>query len=147
MKSPFDIKKVEQKYNAKYVGEFPTVLKDGTWSFPTSVFYVAKPDLDKGHKHYFGLHLAMGGKIMIHDASYLAAMEFSGVKAKNGQLLWSSYVHDYNTSDDGSVWIDGGFDYVRCDAGAELVKLRIIEDKVVEVKDDTAEAKADTGTA
>lgn len=124
----FDIEKVQSQYNAKYVGEFCLPTKDGSWSeSPVSVFYVEKPEKPE-YSNYFGL-FTREGKTFITDALAAAEAPFFGIVANDGEVIYSAYRHDFTRSKDGSVFIDGGRDYVRRSLGS-LVKLKIVKDKI-----------------
>ena len=136
----FDIPKCEKKYNAKYIGDFQTKRKDGTWNDnPCAIFYVENPDISKGHSHYFGLFMNI---ISIEPIEYgplyitngISAVEepFYAIQADNGEYVISSYRHDYRVSTDESVSIDGGRDYQHVTSknnNYELVKLKLNKDK------------------
>lgn len=49
----------------------------------------------------------------IMSGAWIEDMDFAGVIADNGDVIYSRHRHDFRESDDGSVWIDGGRDYVR----------------------------------
>lgn len=104
---------VEERYKAKFVGEFAIPTKDGKFSeIPWPVFYQANPDLVQGHKHYFALIL-QETNVYIIDASFIEGKLITAVKANDGEVIYSKAVHDFVSSKDDSVWIDGGFDYTR----------------------------------
>lgn len=136
--SPESIERIEKHYDAKYVCE-TGVKQDGGWRWPAAVFY--QPDREKvppGGTQWFGLFWALKDHLDPHGESRpvicnaISALEpFTGVVADNGDIIWSCYRHDYHTSPDGSVWIDGGRDYVRCPVNAKLVTLAIEKDQVV----------------
>lgn len=139
---PFDIPKCEEKYNAKYIGDFQTKRKDGTWdNTPCAIFYCENPDISKGHNHYFGLYLEIlsvepwkWGKMYICEGMSAIEEPFNAIQADNGEYVISSYRHDYRHSTDGSVSIDGGRDYTRFTKNKTLVKLKLIKDKFEVVK-------------
>ena len=128
--TPFDISKVEEKYKAKFIGEFPVKLRAGGWGPAGAVFYQPTPDTSKGHKHLFGLYFG-GDKAVIYDASYLDGYIFSGVELPDGTFVWSRHVHDYREVPGGAL--DGGFDYLKVLGKVSLVGLQIKEGKVVRV--------------
>ena len=129
--TPFDIEKVEKKYNATYVGDFPTKRKTGGWGSAGAVFYDPNPDLDKGHKSLFGLFFDFyNEKAVIYDATYLEGRVFTGVMLNDGEYLWSRDVHDYREVPGGAI--DGGFDYARVIGDVKVVNLTIKKGKVVE---------------
>ena len=128
----FNIEMVEKKHNAKYVGDFPTKLRGGGWGNAGAVFYKANPDIEKGHKHLFGLYYdPFNDMAVIYDASYLDGFVFTGVMLNDGQYVWSRDRHDYREVPGGAI--DGGFDYCRAIGDVKLIKLHIKEGKVVEV--------------
>jgi hypothetical protein len=56
----------------------------------------------------------------------------TGVKADNGDVIYSRYRHDYRTSQDESVFIDGGRDYLKTGLYEDdrFVKLNVVKDKL-----------------
>lgn len=137
---PLNIEKCEKKYNAKYIGDFQTKRKDGSWNDkPCAIFYVENPDISKGHSNYLGLF----AKYITDEYSELSitnglsAVEepFTAIQADNGEYVISSYRHDYRVSNDGSVMIDGGRDYNRYTSDKKLVKLKLNKDKFEIVND------------
>lgn len=124
----FDVVKVEKKYGATFIGDFPVKLKSGNWGNSGAVFYQPNPDITKGHKNYFGL--IVSDTAFIYDASYLEGKEFTGVKQADGTYIWSRHVHDFREVDGG--FIDGGFDYTRVGGNPKTVTLKIQKEKVVE---------------
>jgi hypothetical protein len=125
--SGFDVDKVELKYGATFIGDFPTKLKNGGWGDCGAVFYQHNPQ--PHHSPYFGLYI--GEKTVIYDASYLLTTPFTGVKVGDG-YVWSRHVQDFREVPGG--FIDGGFDYFRCggNPSPKAVSLKIEGAKVVE---------------
>ena len=123
------IKKIEEMYSAKYIGAFCTRRKDGTWhEMPLDVFYVSNPDVEKGHKNYFGMFYdQLDDAVKITDATSAVSDEMVGVVANDGEVIVSGYRHDYRKSRDGSVFIDGGRDYIRTVIGANTVGVMVCE--------------------
>lgn len=112
---PIKIDVIEEHYNAKFVGDFCVKTKGGGWSeIPVAVFYQPNPDFSKGHTHYFGIFCDPQNKLMITDASSAFDEPIEGIIADNGEVIFSRYRHDYRSSMDRSVTIDGGRDYLRC---------------------------------
>lgn len=134
---PLDIEKCEQKYNAKYIGDFQTKRPDGTWNKkPCAIFYVENPDISKGHSNYFGLFMELislnpikYGKMFITNGLSAVEEPFNAIKADNNEYIISSYTDDYRVSKDHSVFIDGGRDYIRCPLNSRVVKLKLNKDK------------------
>jgi hypothetical protein len=80
---------------------------------------------------------------MICDAITATQEDIWGVVANDGEVIYSRYRHDYRTSKDGSVMIDGGRDYTKTgfntdkwreDLNPTLIKMRIIKDKLMIVE-------------
>lgn len=106
-----NIAKAEQLYDAKYIGDFCIRDKHGSWtSRPLSVFYQETPPAH-AHSNYFALYVA-DKKAFITDGSSAFEQPIEAVRAKNGELIYSRYVHDFRYSADGSVAVDGGRDYM-----------------------------------
>jgi hypothetical protein len=116
---------VEQKYNAKYIGAWAVKTKDGGWSLhPVEVFY--QPVLkDPSHSHYFGVYTSHDGHVYICNAASAFSEPLRGVIADNGDIVVSGYRHDFRTSSDGSVFIDGGRDYTR--SNRKTIELTMID--------------------
>lgn len=104
----------EKHYESKFVGYFG--LKDsksGLWTadaFP--IFYNPEPDFDSGHSHYFALWRTPRGMFIL-DGSSAFSEAIWGVQADNGEVIYSRSRHDFQESQDGTAWIDGGRDYLR----------------------------------
>lgn len=132
---PLNIEKVEEKYNAKYIGDFALKLKNGGWSEePAAVFYVEEPDISKGHSHYFGLvfqhnpYQPNDYDMFITKGDSAFENGLTGVVADNGEVIVSCFTHDFKYSEDGSVFTDGGMQYLRTNS-LNTVKLKIVKDK------------------
>ena len=107
------IKIAEEKYGAKYMGYWCTKRPDGnSWNErPVDVFYQPNPNLELGHKHYFGL-LIQDGILYITDATSAFSETIGGIITEDGEVLVSRFRHDYVTKE-GGYMIDGGRDYLR----------------------------------
>lgn len=106
------IKTIEELKDAKYMGYWCTKRMDGSWNErPVDVFYNADPNLELGHKHYFGMFI-QDGVIYITDATSAFSETIGGIMCEDGEVLVSRYRHDYVTKD-GGYMIDGGRDYLR----------------------------------
>lgn len=128
--SGLNVEVIEKKYNAKYIGDFPTKTNTG-WGGAGAVFYQANPDTGKGHTHLFGLFRYPDDTVVIYDASWLEGYVFSGLDI-DGEYIWSRDRHDFRQKD--GSFVDGGFDYFR--AGGDLskrVNLTIKNGEVVKV--------------
>jgi len=110
------IKKLEELYNAKYVGHWCTKRPDGTWhDMPVDVFYQENPDQSKGHSNYFGMFINERGQAMITNAESAFSEPITGMLCEDGEVLVSRYRNDYQTK--GDVMVDGGRDYLRYSGG------------------------------
>lgn len=136
---PKGIEHIEHKYSAKYVCEtcigYPA-NKPGMWNWinwPVAVFYHRNVSLvPEGGSQYLGLYCRR--RIpeeplipYVCNAISTTFEPFTGIMADDGEVIYSHYRHDYRYSKDGSVWIDGGRDYVRYDGKSTLVELQIKE--------------------
>jgi len=132
-----DIEKLEVAYNAKYVCEtsintrLAHAVNDAWTESPIAIFYSTEPHPKGSNYLGFYYHKKL---LMITNAITATEITITGIKAKNGEIIYSRYRHDYRESADGSVFIDGGRDYARHSDG-ELVKLKIIGDKLCSVSD------------
>lgn len=137
---PINIPAVEEKYGARFVGDFCIKTKGGGWSEePVAIFYQPNPNFELGHKHYFGLFV-QHGNIYITDGTSAFSEPIVGIVTPSGEVLYSRYRHDYRESE--GVMIDGGRDYVRRSGtghlvhvvvnGAVLSAVEIPEDQIAE---------------
>jgi len=127
-----NIEKICQIKDAEYVCD--TTLKNGA---DCSVFYgkVAHP---VSNSRYFGIYRhPLNNSIYICDGSSVEELDFTGITADNGDIIYSRTRHDFRTSPDGSVWIDGGRDYVRSGVYEtnKFVKMCVINGKL-QLKED-----------
>lgn len=125
---PFKIDAVEKKYNATYVAEL--CLKfNGSWvNSPAYVFYQEKPPVED-YSHYFALIIKPSGAFITSGASAVEGTIWA-VEADDGEIIYSSYRHDYHQSKDKSVIIDGGRDYIKSSTN-KVIGLEIKEGKFV----------------
>jgi len=133
------IKYIEEKYNAKYVFESCLKNKNGDWAnFPAAIFYTEEAHPEGSN--YFGVYLKYdydGTKIpMIANGIAATQVVIKGIKADNGDIVYSRYRHDYRNSPDGSVFIDGGRDYIRTNNISNLVELKVVKDKLEQINID-----------
>lgn len=131
-----DIDKVEEVYNAKHVGDFCTKRLDGKHynDIPVTVFYQPNPpELSPEGRpcsNYFGLYYQQKS-LMICDAISAFDEPIVGSVAQNGDVIFSSYRHDYKHSPDGTAMIDGGFSGYYRTNGCPTVGLKVVKDKLV----------------
>lgn len=129
---PININIVEEKTKSKYIGDFCVRSKDGNWSsFPLAIFYNEDPA--PGHTHYLGVFVDGKNNVIFTNGESAFNDPIIGVIAEDGEVIFSRYKHDYHTSTDGSVFIDGGRDYTRTNAlpRDRFVKLIIDKDRLI----------------
>lgn len=117
------IKKIEEKYGAKYMGYWCTKRVDGeSWNErPVDVFYQPNPDKEKGHSHYFGM-FTQNGSVWITNAESAFSDPITGIETDDGEVIVSRYRHNYVTKD--NYMVDGGRDYFRT-SGGPFVRIRV----------------------
>ena len=126
----FDIKKFEERYKCKYVGEFTLKNRNGWANKPVSVFW--QEEIPAAYKdvgsHYIGLYYDEDGRPMITDARTAVAHDWNGVlDPVLGTILYSAYRHDYQVYD--RLMADGGPEYLRSSAHPS-VKITIVKDSL-----------------
>jgi hypothetical protein len=141
------IKKIEEKYGAKYMGYWCTKSPRGHWNeSPVDVFYQPNPDTSKGHTHYFGMFIKtdpFSGESTpyITEASTAFVDPISGIPTDDGEVIVSRYRHDY-VEKDGRM-IDGGRDYTR-GSGGKFVTVTVKDGEFV-IKQSVERLLNDTG--
>lgn len=128
---PEGIKKVEEMYNAKYMGFWCKKHKIGWWTdYPVDVFYQPNPDREKGHTNYFGLFTEQE-RVMITDAETAFNDGMIGVEdPTTGEILVSRYRH--HMVEKNGLMIDGGRDYMRFTAPqSQLIKITVKDGEFV----------------
>ena len=68
---------------------------------------------------------------MISNAISAVEEPFFGAVAENGDVIYSRHPRDFRESEDKSFFVDGGRDRFRHDLEHEIVKLKVVKDKVV----------------
>lgn len=127
-----DIAAVETKYNAKYVGQFCLKTKYGSWATNSAeVFWQEKPPIE-GYSNYFAL-LIQDGSLYITSGQSAVDGIINAVEAKDGEIIYSRHRWDGRYSTDGTVFIDGGRDYVRRSGGGPLIPLKIVDGEFYQV--------------
>lgn len=108
---PIDIKKVEEKYNAKYIGDFALKTRDGGWSeSPAQLYWQPTPPVE-GYSNYFAI-FTRGESVYITTGQSVADVEITAIRSGD-EILFSRYRWDYRTTKDGKSSIDGGRDYTK----------------------------------
>jgi hypothetical protein len=125
------IEKIEERYNAKYVFETQLKLRSDKWSdFSAAVFYAEEPHPEGSN--WFGIW-NNNRQFMISNAISAVEEPFFGAVAENGDVIYSRHPRDYRESEDRTVFVDGGRDQMRHDMEHDIVKLKVVKDKVVVV--------------
>ncbi len=135
------IKKIEERYNAEYVFETQLKLRSDKWSnFSAAVFYTEDPHPEGSN--WFGIW-NNNGRFMISNAISAVEEPFFGSVAENGDVVYSRHSSDLRESADKTVFIDGGREHSRHDLIHEIVKLKVVKDKVVVVPRENKRAVCD----
>lgn len=139
-----ELTKIEAHYEATYVCESCIKDRRGGWSNQSvSIFYQSDPSkVPEGGSQWFGLFFKAElpavenspSHLMIVNAISAVEQNIDGIVAKNGDVIYSRFRHDYRWSPDESVMIDGGRDYTRHNGGGPIITLRIVEDKLIIVE-------------
>ena len=111
---PIDFKKVEERKNAKYVGNFAIKDSRGNWSeSPVQIYWQEKPPIE-GYSNYFGIFIR-GGDVYITSGGSLEGVIFQGIRCDE-KILYSRYRWDNRgalNSRGEHCAIDGGRDYTK----------------------------------
>lgn len=133
-----NIAKVEEKYNAKFVGQLCLRVAGGGWHGDDcgDVYYQATPPVE-GYSNYFAL-IIQNGSLYITSGASAVEGTISGVVADDGEIIYSRYRHDMRYSTDKSVFIDGGRDYVKTNVGGHgrSVALKIVDGEWYQLEDE-----------
>lgn len=117
------IRKIEERYGAKYMGYWCTKNLRGGWNeLPVDVFYQPNPDKALGHSHYFGMFI-QNDSVYITNAESCFSEPLTGAVCLNGEVIISRYVHDYIERN--GVMIDGGRDYTRTNK-CKLIRVNVV---------------------
>lgn len=117
-----DIDRAEEHYSARYVCETTLKLGEGWRYEPSLIFYTETPHPQGSN--YFALTVR-DGEVWISDALPSIREGFAGARADSGDVIYSRYRHDFRTSADGSVSIDGGREYTRILADHDIRNRRV----------------------
>jgi hypothetical protein len=128
----FDILSVEQRKNAVYMGDFCMKMKSGEWSEDTVMVFFNETPPDPTYSQYFGLFVSEQ-IVYIKNAVSASIGHWNGLVADDGEIIYSRCRHDFRSSRDGSVSVDGGRDYFRClgHIGNPRVRLTLVRDRLV----------------
>ena len=120
---------VEEKYNAKYVGEF--CYKNGGQGWmnqPMALFYTEKPHPDGSN--YMGVMLTETpltdvSSLVLVDGISATEHEWAGVlNEETNEIIYSAFRHDCQVL--GDLMADGGAEYTRSSCHTP-VKLKIVK--------------------
>lgn len=103
--TPSSIRKIEKEYNARYVTEWQTE------SQPIMLFWtdvVSKPE----YSNWIGIY-ADSRMWYVCNGLSAASKPICCYTSNDGQLLFSKQQHDFRTSHDQSLSVDGGPKYTR----------------------------------
>lgn len=115
--SPGQIALVEERYGARYVGDFSVKQSNGWTDRPVAVFWRTEDHPTYGR--YFGMFRdveaivdgdepeVVYGSWMITNAQSVADHCWSGARAADGEIVFSRFRHDFRSSTDRSVKVDG----------------------------------------
>lgn len=124
------IKTIEDKKYAIFVCDTCLMNIHGNWvNSPVAVFWNKYPSkIPKTGSAWFGLFFNPDGVLMVVNAISAVETPIDGVVADNGDVIYSRYRHDFRSSPDDSVFVDGGRDYLRCSSvdPTRTVKLQIV---------------------
>lgn len=124
-----DIPAAEARFNAKFVMESP-LRQSGGWRDEPSLIFWSETAHPQG-SNYFALSRTANG-YCISNAIDAVSETIAAVRADNGDVIFSSCRHDFQTSEDGSVSIDGGRDYTRVISDPDHHAERSVELEVVD---------------
>lgn len=106
-----NVDSVEMRHDCRYVCEWPTIDKQGEISsHPSMIFWndTAHPQgsnwmaLFKSNSEWY-----------VKDGITASLLPICCIISKDREVLFSKHEHDYRTSKDGSITVDGGREYVR----------------------------------
>lgn len=122
---------IENTRSAKYV--CATEHK----STSVEVFYADKPHPVSGSRYFALYYSGEDNTLMITDGSFIESQEIEGVATTSGEIVFSRHRHDFRSSRDGSVFVDGGRAYTRTNVldASRRVPL-VVRDGVLKVKDE-----------
>lgn len=124
------IKHFEEKYNAKYIADLCLKTVDGGWANePAAIFYQETPP-QEGYSNYFAVFVR-NRKTYITSGQSAVEGIIAGIESDDGEVVFSRYRHDFRQSKDGSVFIDGGRDYIKSNNPSRLVEIKIVKDEMV----------------
>jgi hypothetical protein len=120
---------IEKEYRAEYVIDTST-----PGGMPCSVFCTEEAH-PVSNSRYFALYWGPN-EAFITNGAFVENQTYQCVMADDGEIIHSRHRHDYRTSKDGSVWIDGGREYTRSGwySGEKWITVQVRDGKIVEVQ-------------
>lgn len=101
---------IEKQYNCKFVTEWNLKSKEGKWLDPVLIFWN-----DTAHprgSNWMGLY-KKGEAWYVCDGITASQNPINCMVSNSKQVLFSKYRHDFRSSHDKSVTVDGGREYTR----------------------------------
>lgn len=125
-----NIEKIEALKQAVYVCDTQLEQSNGFTNIPISIFYGNEVHPVSNSK-YFGLYYNENNKLVITNGSSADNQKINAVVSDNGEVIFSRFRHDFRTSEDSSISIDGGRDYVKISGNNNnLIELVIKDGKL-----------------
>ena len=123
---------IERQYNATYIGDFCLKSPDGQWSENEYPVFWQEVTKDPSHSNYMTV-FRRGSEVRIAGAASVTEGHWDGAVANDGEIVYSRSRHDYRTSTDGSVSVDGGRDYFKRMGGLRnpTVKITVVRENLV----------------
>ena len=105
------ISKIEKKYNCRYVAEWNTIAESGKpINQPRMIFWNDQPHPEGSN--WMGMY-EQEPYYYVCDGITASRLPIECMVSNSKQVLFSKYRHDFRTSHDGSVSVDGGREYTR----------------------------------
>ena len=121
--------KVEERRNAKFVGEFCLRDRFGWVNDPVQLYWQETPPV-VGYSNYFALFIR-DGEVFITSGQTVADEPITAIRCGE-EVIWSRFRHDLRGSADGKAAIDGGRDYTKITGTPdEILTLRIVGPNLV----------------
>lgn len=104
------LEKIEKAYNCRYVTEWNTKSSDGGYNPPRLIFWSDTPHPRGSNWLAFYRHER---EWYVADGISVTEVPICCMLSNDKQLLFSKSRHDFRTSFDNSISVDGGRDYMR----------------------------------
>lgn len=133
---PLKVEVVEEKYNAKFVCELSIWGKGGWINQAAQIYFQENPP--NGYSNYFAL-VFQGSSLLITSADSVIGIPIEGVQNSAGEIIYSRFTHDFRSTTNGDVSVDGGLYYTKVVGdihNAKRVTLTIKNGELVVVDDE-----------